>query len=50
MQGNQIKGKCQLRDLSKSIEFYNEKSDKLGRDNRKKGENQRTGRKDKKDE
>ena len=36
---NQIKGKCQHRDLVKSIEFYNEKFDKLERDNRKKGEN-----------
>ena len=34
-QDNQIKGECQLRDLVKSIEFYNEKFDKLGRDNRK---------------
>ena len=38
MQDNQIKSECQFRDLVKSIEFYNEKSDKLGRDSRKKEE------------
>ena len=38
-QDNQIKGECQLRDLVKSIEFYNEKFDELERDNRKKEEN-----------
>ena len=37
-QDNQIKGECQFRDLVKSIEFYNEKFDKLERDNRKKEE------------
>ena len=37
-QDNQIKGECQLRDLFKSIEFYNEKFDELRRDNRKKEE------------
>ena len=37
-QDNQIKGECQLRDLVKSIEFYNEKFDELDRDNRKKEE------------
>ena len=37
-QDNQIKGECQLRDLVKSIEFYNEKFDELERDNRKKEE------------
>ena len=37
-QDNQIKDKCQLRDLAKSIEFYNKKFDKLERDNRKKEE------------
>ena len=35
-QDNQIKGECQLRDLVKSIELYNEKFDELERDNRKK--------------
>ena len=37
-QDNQINGKCKLRDLAKSIEFYNEKFDELERDNRKKEE------------
>ena len=37
-QDNQIKGECQLRNLVKSTEFYNEKFDKLERDNRKKEE------------
>ena len=37
-QDNQIKGECQLRDLVKSIEFYNEMFDELERDNRKKEE------------
>ena len=37
-QDNQIKDECQLRDLAKSIEFYNKKFDKLERDNRKKEE------------
>ena len=37
-QDNQIKGECQLRDFVKAIEFYNEKFDKLERDNRKKEE------------
>ena len=37
-QDNQIKGECQLRDLVKSIEFYNEKFDELERDNKKKEE------------
>ena len=32
---NQIKGECQLGDLVKSIEFYDEKFDELERDNRK---------------
>ena len=35
---NQIKGQCQLRDLVKSIEFYNERCGELERDNRKKEE------------
>ena len=35
-QENQIKGECQLRDLVKSIEFYNEKFDELERDTEKK--------------
>ena len=35
-QDNQIQGECQLRDLVKSIELYNEKFDELERDNRKK--------------
>ena len=35
-QHNQIKGECQLRDLVKSTEFYNEKFDELERDNREK--------------
>ena len=35
-QDNQIKGECQLRDLVKSIEFYNEKFDELERDTEKK--------------
>ena len=35
-QYNQIKGECQLRDLVKSIEFYNEKFDEFEIDNRKK--------------
>ena len=38
IQDNQIKGEYQLRDLVKSIEFYNEKFDELERDNRKKEE------------
>ena len=37
-QDNQIKGECKLRDLVKSIEFYNEKCNELGKDNRKKQE------------
>ena len=37
-QDSHIKGECHLRDLVKSIEFYNEKFDKLKRDNRKKEE------------
>ena len=37
-QMNQIKGECQLRNLVKSIKFYNENFDKLERDNRKKEE------------
>ena len=37
-QENQIKGECQLRDLVKSIEFYNEEFDGLERDNRKEEE------------
>ena len=37
-QDNQIKGECQLKDLVKSIEIYNEKFDELERDNRKKEE------------
>ena len=37
-QDNQIKGECKLRDLVKSIEFYNEKCNELGKDNRKKEE------------
>ena len=37
-QDNQIKGECQLRDLVKSIGFYNEKFEELERDNRKKEE------------
>ena len=35
-QDNQIKGECQLGDLVKSLEFYNEKFEDLERDNRKK--------------
>ena len=35
-QDNQIKGECQVRDLVKSIEFYNEKFDELESDKRKK--------------
>ena len=35
---NQIKVECQLRNLVKSIKFYNENFDKLERDNRKKEE------------
>ena len=34
-QDNQIKGECQLGDLVKSTEFYDEKFDELERDNRK---------------
>ena len=37
-QDNQIKADCQLRDLLKSIEFYNENFDELEGDNRKKEE------------
>ena len=37
-QDNQIKGECQLRDLVKSTEFYNEKFDELERDNGKEEE------------
>ena len=29
-QNNQIKGECQLRDLFKSIEFYNERFKRIG--------------------
>ena len=32
-QDNQIRGECQLRNLVKSIGFYNEKFDKLEKDN-----------------
>ena len=39
MQDNQIKGECQLRDHVKSIEFYNKKSDKLGRDTKRQSKN-----------
>ena len=35
---SEIKGECKVRDLVKSIEFYNEKFDKFERDNRKKEE------------
>ena len=38
MQDNQIKGECQLGDLVKSLEFYNEKFEDLERDTRKKEE------------
>ena len=37
-QDNQIKGGCQLRDLVKSTGFYNEKFEKLEKNNRKKEE------------
>ena len=37
-QDNHIKGECQLRDLVKSVKFYNKKFDELERDNRKKEE------------
>ena len=37
-QDNQIKGECQLINLAKSKELYNEKFDVLERDNRKKDE------------
>ena len=37
-QDNQIKDECQLGDLVKSIEFYNEKFGELEKDNRKKEE------------
>ena len=37
-QVNQIKDECQRRDLVKSKEFYNEKFNELGRDNKKKEE------------
>ena len=37
-QVNQIKGECQLRNLVKSIKFYNENFHKFERDNRKKEE------------
>ena len=37
-QYNHIKGECQLRDLVKSVTFYNKKFDELERDNRKKEE------------
>ena len=37
-QDNQIKAECQVRDLVKSIEFYNEKFDELESDKRKKEE------------
>lgn len=37
-QDNQIKGEGQLRDLNKSMKFYNEMFNELQRDNRKKKE------------
>ena len=37
-QDNQIKGEGQLRDLNKSMKFYNEMFNELQRDNRKKEE------------
>ena len=37
-QDNQIRSECQLRCFVKPIEFYNEKFDKLERDNKKKEE------------
>lgn len=37
-QDNQIKGEGQLRDLNKSMKFYNELFNELQRDNRKKKE------------